>query len=118
MSLKAAKQLYTKKKNSLNLFIERVETLLADQSVSTERLEGTKRKLNDAWEAFDIAYDGLVDIQIEDETQAADKGEKDDEQVNLKARVVGFNDNLDGTIAQRSQDREVQQLQHEKQAEV
>ena len=78
MSLKAAKQLYTKK-NSLNRFIEQVRTLLANQSVGAERLEEAKGGLNAAWEVFDAAYDGLVEIQIEDETQAADKEEKDEE---------------------------------------
>ena len=117
MSLKAAKQLYTKKKNSLNRFIEQVQTLLADQSMGAKMLEKAGGGLNAAWEVFDAAYDGLVEIQIEDETQAADTEEKDEEQGNLEVSVLNLQSDLTGTIAQRSQDLEVRRLQHQKQAE-
>ena len=105
MSLKAAKQLYMKK-NSLNRFIEQVQTLLADQSVGAERLEEAKGGLNAAWEVFDAAYDGLVKIQIEDETQA-----EDEEQGNLEVSVLNLKSNLTGII-------EVQRLQDENFAEI
>ena len=104
--MKAAKQLYTKKKNSLNRFIEQVQTLLADQSMGAERLEEAKGGLNAAWEVFDAAYAGLVEIQIEDETQTADKGGKDEEQANLEVSVLNLQSNLTGIIAHRSQDLE------------
>ena len=108
MSLKAAKQLYNKKKNSLNRFIEQVRTLLADQNLGAERLEEVKGGLNAAWETFNTAYDGLVKLQVEDETQAAEKGETDVEQGNLKASILSIQDNLTGTVAKRKQDLEVQ----------
>ena len=113
MSLKAAKQLYTKK-NSINRFIEHVHTLLADQSVSAERLEEAKGGLNAAWEVFNTAYDRIVEIQIEDETQAADKEEKDEEQGSLEASVLNLQYDLTETIAHRTQDQEVQRQQHKK----
>ena len=47
--------------------------------MGAERLEDAKGGLNAAWEMFDAAYNGLVEIQIEDETQA-----EDEEQGNLE----------------------------------
>ena len=88
MSLKTAKQLYTRKKNALNQHIEDIQRLLNDQSVGIKRLEETKRGFNSALEALDTNYDGLVRMQIEDETQAVDMEEKDKEHNNLGARVL------------------------------
>ena len=101
MSLKAAKQLYTKKKNSLNRIIEQIQAFLADLSVGAERLEEVRGGLRNAWEAFHAAYDGLVEIQLEDDTQAADKQERDEEQGNFEVRVLGLQSELTGVIVQR-----------------
>ena len=79
LSLKAVKQLYTRKKNALNQRIEGIQRLLNDQSVGIERLEETKRGFNAAWEALDTTYDGLVRMHTEDKTQVADMEEKDEE---------------------------------------
>ena len=81
--------------------------LLADQSVGAERLEEAKGGLNAAWEVFDATYAGLVEIQIDDKTQAVDKEERDDEQGNLEVSVLNLRSDLTGIIAQRSQDLEV-----------
>ena len=101
MSLKQAKQMYTKKKNALNLSIEWAQLLLGVQSLEPKRLEGLKRKLISAWEAFDTAYDEIVAILIEDKTLAAEKEEKDEEHKHFNATVAGLEDDLEGTIAQR-----------------
>ena len=65
-------------------------------------MEEAKGGFNAAWEVFDAAYAGLVKIQIEDETQAAD-----DEQGNLEVSILNLQSNLTGIIAQRSRDLEV-----------
>ena len=69
MSLKIAKQLYTKKKKFLNGYIKYAQKLLVNHSVTdTVWLEEALRELSDAWDVFDAAYDGLV--KIKDKTQA------------------------------------------------
>ena len=87
------------------------------QSLEPERLEGVKKKLISAWEAFDTAYDGLVAILIKDETLAAEMEEKDEEQRYLDATVAGLDEDLEGTIAQRRRGQVTQRLQQERQAE-
>ena len=113
-----AKQLYTKKKNALIIIIERAQTLLGVLNVEVDRLEGAKKKLNSALDAFDTAYDGLIAILIEDDTQAVEKEEKDEEQRTFEITIAGLDDDLDRIIAERNRDHGAQRLQQERQAEA
>ena len=102
MSLMLAKQLYTKKKNALIISIEQAQTLLGVLNMEVDRLEGAKKKLNSAWDAFDTAYDGLIAILIEYDTQAVEKEEKDEEQRTFEITIAGLDDDLERIIAERN----------------
>ena len=59
-----AKQLYTSKKNYLDLILATTQTLLRDQDTSSDKLDEARGELEAAEEAFCNTFDGLSMSQL------------------------------------------------------
>ena len=99
-----AKCAYTNKKNALIRLLERTPPWLHDQNVGPDRLEEAKEGCKTAWDVFSAAYDKLIEIQSDEETQEADMEAREQEVGNLEDRLWDLLGKLTDAIALRGRD--------------
>ena len=67
-----AKRAYTSEKDALNCLLDQVATLLYEQNVGAKELEEAKRGCKVAFNVLSATFNGLFEIQCEEETQEAE----------------------------------------------